>query len=190
MSNVHKFLVILVIIALTPLLSHAKIPFTGNEEQKIGYVNIFKALNESKKGKEAKAKLEQMRKEKLKEIEKKRKDIESLKEELIKQSSVLSEGSRKDKQLKLEKLERDYKRAYKDAQYELNRKEMELTSKILKEIREVVREIGKEGSYTIILTDIPISNLSESGGLLLYIDKKIDITDEVIKRYNARAGEK
>jgi outer membrane protein len=184
MSKVFTAFVVLVSVFLLPFTAHSelKIPFTGGSA-KIGYVDILKALNESDKGKKAKQDLENIIKKKQSTIDDKGQEIKRLTDELSKQSSILSEGSRKDKGRELERLRRDYQRMVKDSQDEVKTREMEFTQNILGELREIVKKIGKDESFTLIITD-PFVNLDDRKGLLLYVDKQIDLTEEVISRYN------
>lgn len=143
---------------------------------KIGYVDLQKALNESEGGKKAKNELEGVIKSKQVLIDEKGKDIERLKEELGKQSSVLSADALKSKQNELDRKMRDYQRYVQDAQDEVKKKEFELTKEILLELKGIVDDIGKNEKYLIIL--------EKAEGVVLYADTAIDITERVIKRYN------
>jgi Skp family chaperone for outer membrane proteins len=73
---------------------------------------------------------------------------------------------------------RDFERAYKDSQGELQLKDNELTADILKEINVVVQEYGKEQGYTLILEN--------SSSTVLYSSQNADLTDRIIEVYNAR----
>jgi outer membrane protein len=181
----YKLLLLLLIVTL-PLSVYAGLPFTGTASVKIGYVDILKALNESNKGKDAKRTLEALSKTKAAEIDKKRKEMDKLKDEVIKQATALSEESKRSKALEMERLEREYKRVFTDSQYELSQKQMELTQGIMKDLVKIIQDIGDKESFTVILTDTTVPAMNNEGGLLLYFDKKIDITDEVIKRCNSK----
>jgi outer membrane protein len=143
---------------------------------KVGVVDIMKALNESDAGKKAKAELEEAIKAKQTVINEKGKAIEKMKGDLEKQSSVLSAEARKSKEDELEKMIREYQRTVSDSQSELKKRESELTSGILQEIRAIVEKMGKDGSYTLILEN--------AEGIVLYSKKDLDLTDAVIKKYN------
>ena len=58
---------------------------------------------------------------------------------------------------------------------ELKKKDAELTSKILKDVFGITKKMGEEKRYTLIM---------QAGPQVIYIDKTIDITDEVMKRYD------
>jgi len=140
---------------------------------KVGYVDMQRALNESGIGKKAKADLEGLIKSKQTVIDEKGKEVEAFRKELDKQGTILSDEARKTKQDELDRKMRDYKRLVQDAQAEVKKKENELTGQILLEIRSIIKEIGKKENYTLIL-----ENFQE---VLLYVDKRIDLTDKVIK---------
>jgi outer membrane protein len=144
---------------------------------KIGVVDLMKALNESDAGKKAKAELESVIKSKQAVINEKGKAIEKLKAELDKQSSVLSPDAKKSKQDNLDRMMRDYQRMVSDSQSDVKQKESDLTDGILKGLRTVIKKIGQKEGYTIIIED--------AKGIVLYSKKNLDLTDEVIKQYNA-----
>lgn len=144
---------------------------------KIGVVDLMKALNESDAGKKAKAELESVIRSKQAVINEKGKTIEKLKDELNKQSSVLSAEAQKSKQDELDRMMRDYQRMVSDSQSDVKQRESDLTNGILKGLRAVVNKIGQKEGYTMIVEN--------AEGIILYSKKSLDLTDEVIKQYNA-----
>ncbi|MDA8104845.1 MAG: OmpH family outer membrane protein [Nitrospiraceae bacterium] len=146
------------------------------ENIKVGMVDLMKALNESDTGKKAKGELETMIKAKQSVLDQKGKEIEKLKAEIEKQSSILSAEAKKAKEDDLEKSLREYQRLVTDSQNEVKKKEGELTGGILKEIRAIISKMGEDGGYTIILEDVD--------GVVLFSKKDIDLTSVVIKKYN------
>lgn len=143
---------------------------------RIGYVDLVKALNESESGKKAKADLEFLIKTKQTTIDEKGKAIEKAKADIEKQSSVLSPDARKTKEEEMERLLRDYQRLVADSQNEVKKKESELTSDILKDLRAIVQKIGEDEGYTLIL--------ESAEGQILYAKKESDLTETVMKKYN------
>jgi len=142
---------------------------------KFGAIDIQKVLNESEAGKKAKSDLESLIKTKQSSIDEKGKAIEKLKGDIEKQASVLSAEARKSREDELEKNLREYQRIVQDSQAEIKKKEGEFTDTILKEIRDLVEKIGEDEGYTLII----------ERGMVLYSNKGIDITDNVLKKYDA-----
>lgn len=143
---------------------------------KIGYIDLQKALNDSQAGQKAKKTITDFISAKQKVFDEKRAEIEKLRVELEKQSAVLSPEAKKQKEEKLERDQRDFQRMVRDAQEEVHKKEVELTSTIIKELREIVKKIGEEEKYTLILL------LEEN--IILYSIPAYDLTEKVIKIYD------
>ena len=147
------------------------------QQIKIGYVDLQRALNESDAGKRAKERFK-VQVDKLQADLKKQKDqLDALKEQLDKKSSVMKEDDARNLQKDYEKKLRDFERTYKDSQGELQQKDQELTVELLKELQGVIEQFGKEGGYSIIL--------EQSSSSVLYGSPDLDLTEQIIARYNA-----
>ena len=143
---------------------------------KIGFIDLNRALSESTAWKHSLQSLEKMVKAKQAELDKKGDKIKKIEELLAKQASILTENSIKEKKDEHDRLFRDFQRMLKDSQEELKKKEAEFMNKIVKDIRQIVVQLGKDEGYSVIFEK------AQSG--LLYSSTKIDITDNVIKRVN------
>jgi outer membrane protein len=164
------------VLLLTPLLTVAA--GAAAQQLKIGYVDLQRALNESEAGKKAKERFK-VQVDKLQGDLKKQKDqLDSMKDQLEKKASVMKPDEARNLQKDYERKLRDFERNYKDSQGELQQKDNELTVELLKELQGVIEEFGKEGGYSIIL--------EQSSSSVLYGAPDLDLTDQVIARYNAR----
>lgn len=164
-------------ILLTALLVSAAAPALA-AEAKIGYVDLQKALNQSEAGKAAKEKIGKTVKEYEGTVETRQKELKKLKDELDKQSLVLAEEARAAKERDYQQKLKDFQRFTKDIQEELQQKDAQFTQKILKDLIQIIKEIGQKEGYTLILEQTESS--------LLYASDKIDITNQVIKTYDGR----
>jgi outer membrane protein len=147
---------------------------------KIGIVDLSRAVNESEQGKKAKAELEIVVKKKQEALDEKGKALEKLKAEIEKQGSVMSAEARKNKEDDLDRLTREYQRGLTDSQTEVRKKESELTGNIVKELRRIINDVANEEKYDLVLDNNP--------ALVAYVNKGIDITDEVIKKLDELRG--
>jgi len=152
----------------------------AEQSMKVGVVDLIKALNESDAGKKAKADLEILIKTKQTSIDEKGKEIEKLKNDLEKQSSVLSADARKAKEDDLEKNIREYQRIVTDSQADVKKREGEFTGEILKDLRGIIEKMGQEGGYTMIIEN--------AEGIILYSKPDQNLTEQVIKKYNESKG--
>ncbi len=169
---------------LVPGGSHAGAQQAGgqapSDEIRIGYVDLQRAIFGSNAGKEARRTLDE-RTEKLKrDFERREEELRRLRAEYLKQSAVLSPDARGEKERELQIKTRELQRLQQDYEDELNRKDAELSKRILGEVREIVRQVGGKGNYTLILE-------KKSAGVL-YAASGVDLTDEVIRAYNASKG--
>lgn len=166
------FLLVLVVVLISTATAFAA------DVTKIGFIDLQRALLESKAGKKARADLETLEKSKKTGIDEKVKAINKIEEELTKQASALSSDARKTKEEELDRLKRDLQRLVEDARVEIQKKEAELTEAILKDMSDVVEEFAKEEGYTVIFR-------SE---VLLFAKKDVDITEVVVKKFNESRG--
>jgi outer membrane protein len=150
----------------------------GAADIKIGIVDLQRALNESGAGRKAKDQFKGEF-EKMQSGLKSEKDaLDKLKDDLDKKSAVLSDDQRKAKADDFERRRRDLRRKLEDSDAELRKKDQELTGSILKDLAVVIQEIGERDGYTVILEN--------SSSSVLYGSKSIDITDAVIKAFDAK----
>jgi outer membrane protein len=147
-------------------------------DMKIGYVDLQRALNESEAGKAAKERFKVQVDRLQVDLKKKKDALDSMKEQLEKKASVMKAEEARNLESDYQKKLRDFERAYKDSQGELQQKDNELTVELLKELQVVIEEFGKEQGYSIIL--------EQSSSSVLYGAADLDLTEQIIARYNAR----
>jgi outer membrane protein len=149
----------------------------AQEKVKIGYVDIQKVISESQAGKRARERFQAQVKKAEGDILKERQDIERLKTDLDKKGPLLKDEERRNLEADLQKRSVILQRSMSDHQQDLQVKNNEMMSEILKELEKIVNEVGKAEKFTLILERSQI----------LYSDQGIDITSKVIETYNNRA---
>ena len=125
---------------------------------------------------------EQLEREKAtmqKEMDNKRKELETLREELEKKGPLLTPEVRRDKQDLFERKRRDAARLADDFQKELERKESMLLQKVLQEVSGIIEKLGKERGYYLVV--------EKRGAGVIYASAEADLTDEIIRAYDAGA---
>jgi len=153
---------------------------SAQEPIKLGYVDMQKALNESKAGKKALGELQKLMEERKSGLQKQKEALEKRKDELDKQGLLLNEETRKTRENEIRTLERDYSRTLSDLKEEFGRRESEFTDGIRKDLLKVIENIGKEGGYTLLL--------EKQYSAILYAPTTIDLTETLIKRYDAEGA--
>lgn len=145
---------------------------------RVAYVDIQKAINDCNAGKEAKKAI-------TKDLEKiqhigaeKQKELQTMKESFEKQTLMLTPEARAHKEKDYQTKVRDFQRWADDTQNEMNQKRMEMERTISSGLIKVIQKVGADEGYTFIL--------EKNENIVLYASKAIDITDRVIKAFDAQ----
>jgi outer membrane protein len=154
----------------------AAAPAPARAEQKLGFVDLQRALNEVDEGKAAKASLKREFDEKQKTLDQKKTDFEQLRGAFEKQSSVMSDDARKEKQGELERKGMELQATYMQMQKELSERERETTRGIFEKMNAIVREIAEADGLSAVV----------QAEALVYAAPSLDITNELVRKYNAR----
>lgn len=143
---------------------------------KLGVIDTARIMRDSKAAKSARAIF-------LKDLEAKRgilaakeKEVRLLEEELKKPETKLSPGERNAKNDNLAKEVKELKRLGSDLEEELKKKDVELTRKLIGEIRGIVNAFNKKENYSLIMDKSAV----------VASDDAIDITDKIIHIYDAK----
>lgn len=153
------------------------VPLGAQEKVKIGLVDIQRAINESQAGKKAKEKFQAQVKKAEADLLREKQEVERLRSDFDKKGTLLKEEQRRNLEREIQKRERGYMISAREYQEELRQREGEMTSEVLKDLLQIITELGKNEKYTLIVerTQVP------------YSDQGIDITDRLIELYNSRA---
>jgi outer membrane protein len=155
-------------------LSLAALPAAAAD--KIGYVDFQRALNEVEEGKVAKASLKKDFDEKQKQLDKDKTELERLQAEFEKQSMVMSEEGKRDKALEIDRRMRETQGKLMGFQKELSDREREVTRAIFDKMFTLTREIADADGFNYVF---------DKAGLLVAPPAN-DITNELVRKYNAR----
>lgn len=167
-----RFVLLLTLLLLVAAVARA-------EEFKLGTVDLQRALNECDAGKKAKENFKSQVDKLQADLNKQKADIEKIKDEVEKKGMVLKEEERKNIERDYQKKLRDFQRTYKDSQAELQQRDNELTSEILRDLQEVIAEFGAKQNFTLVLE-------ASNTGAVLYNSRAIDITEQVLLEYNGK----
>ena len=149
----------------------ASTPFAA--EKRVGFVDIQKAVISTKEWKRSfKTFKKDFAKEK-KKIKSREARIKKMLADLSKQSFVLDPELKKKKEDKFRKEKVAFERYVQDQNEEFGKSEKEMTQKILLKMMKVIRKIGKEKKYTMILEQ----------KVVLYHDRGNDLTSLATKTY-------
>ena len=143
---------------------------------KIGVVEFQRLFENSDAGKEIKAEITTQGKKMEAELKEKGAEIEEMKKRLEREALVMSKEMREEKEREFRIKINDIKTLQKKYEVELQGVQKKLMGVLQSETLEIIDEIGKSGGYLLVM---------DKRGVL-YSPTTIDITDDVIKKYNAR----
>ncbi|MCP3951033.1 MAG: OmpH family outer membrane protein [Desulfobacterales bacterium] len=144
---------------------------------KVGYINLQRLVNESKMGKSAREDILKLRREKEKAVVAKQNRINHLRKDLNVNAAKMPLIEKQDKVEALKGLYKEYQRMVADAKEDISREDRELVTLILKKADGVLKKIAKKKKFSIILKD---------PNAIGYLDPDVDITDLVLKELNKK----
>lgn len=148
----------------------------GQELTRLGVIDLQRCLQESMEGKRATELLKQKKAELQSKLNEKQQELMGLRREFEKQSMMLSMDAQETKRRVVERKARELEYYLQDLNEEMARAQDREKKRIFDELGTVIETIGSEGGYAMILE-------KRSGGVL-YWNKAIDITDQVIEAYD------
>jgi outer membrane protein len=142
---------------------------------KIGYFDMGRVATESKRMTQEREAILKRGNELKKNFDKKAEELKALKESLEKKGGMLSDQARKDKEREYQQKAKELDRLGQDADTELKQLNKEMNDRVTGKLLKVLKKLGEEGKYTVILDT----------AILPYVSKDLDITDQVIKAFDA-----
>ena len=149
----------------------------AQETFEIGVINSAKVMQTSAEGKKAMFTLKQKEQQINKELTKIDNQAKELELKLSSQKLVLSLETQQQIAYDLEQLQTKKERAEEDYTKEYKQLEFSLVTKIRNDVFPIIESVAKEKNFRLVL------DLSVTG--VAYVDPVIDITDEVIQKYDA-----
>jgi outer membrane protein len=161
-------------VALALLIVAVAVPAAA--QNKIAIIDVQRVVTESDPGKEALGKLKQLSDAKVEEGRALQTDLAALQDQVQKQRFTLSEDKLAEMTKQIEDKGIALKRFEDDAQRDLNAARQRTLGGLEQQIMPIINTVGEEQGFTLIF------NKFQSG--LVYADQAIDITDDVIRRFN------
>ena len=149
----------------------------AQESSRVGIVNPMQVMEQSAEGKSILVRLEKVSKENQDKIVKMDDQIRNLETRINTQRLTLTQESLMNMSSDLERMRTDRKRFAEDSYREFTQLRDRLFNKVKTELIPIIEEIGKEKNM------VAIFDLTNSG--VIYYLPTIDLTEEVIKKYDA-----
>ncbi len=158
---------------LTRLLVLSALAFSAQSnaaDLKIGYVQVDKILQEAPQTAESSKKLEKEFAPRSQELERMQKQIKDIETALDKDALTMSETDRKNKERDASNLKIDFQRKQRELREDINLRKNEELAALQDRINKAVTSVSEAEGYDLVVY-----------GGVAYANKKIDITDKVLK---------
>lgn len=149
------------------------------EGAKIAYMNIPRIAAESAEGKASTAKVNALREKKLAELNVKNKQLETAQQKLS-SGGLLSEEARATTQKEVERLQVEIQRMQQDAEAEMQDLQQQLQTDFQRKLSPIIQQVAVEKGLNILL--------SQTDAGMVWADSGLDLTSEIIKRFDAAAA--
>lgn len=150
-------------------------PVSLAAQTKVAVMDLTVVINQSDAGKQANTELTALVARKQAEVDAMAANIESFAQQLQEQLDSLTDEEKATKQEELNQMIADYEQAVADADAAVQARAEELRNQIIAELAQVLQIIGAEEGFDVIL-DV---------SMVHYYSQVVDITYEVIRKYNA-----
>jgi len=160
--------------AAAPAPAEPKFP----EGARFAFINIQRIAAESAEGKASSGRLEALRTKKANELNDKNKQLEAF--QAKQKSSVMSDEARAQVQRDIDKITLEIQRMTQDAQAELQDMQNELQLEFQRKVAPIIQNVATERSIQMLF--------SQGDAGLVWADAGLDLTAEVIRRFDAAAA--
>jgi outer membrane protein len=144
-------------------------------EIRLAYVDIQRALNECRNGKTVKSDFRGRIERLQSRLQGEQDEVERLKKELEDKGPLMQPDQRQNLEDEYTRKLHEFQDDYKNSSEDLKEKDNEMTGAIVRDLALVVQQIGQRSGYTMVMEK----------GSLLWATPGIDITDQVIRQYDA-----
>ena len=176
MQKLSRFLPVLMLAAVAVWATAA----SDEQPVRIGVVDIDQAISSTEEGKAAREELSRKQREAETKVQPMIDRYKALDEELKTKKFVLSDEALYQKQLDLAEMRNEIQSKMHEIEGQLQVDQKRLEGPLLAKLKDIIEEIGKSQNFTLII--------HRAAPGVLYAREGIDITAQVIERYNKKKG--
>ncbi len=158
------------------LAALALAPAAWAAETRIAVIDFQRAGTDCDEGKAIIAALKKEMEEKQKQLDAKQKAFADMRADYEKQASLMNDQAKQAKVGELEKTAQDLQQTYLQLQREFAEREQEASKGVAQRLRQLVKEVAESGNIQLVV-DKPA---------VVFADSTLDITNEVIRKYNLK----
>jgi outer membrane protein len=149
------------------------------EGSKFAYIDIQRIAAESAEGKASTAKVQALNQKKVAELAEMNKKLQADQQRLQTQGAMLNDAARADLERSIERQTKEFQRSQQDAQEEVQQLQNDLQNAFQTKLYPVIQAVASEKGIQVLFSQ------RDSG--IVFADPGLDITPEVIKRFDSAA---
>ena len=152
----------------------------GAADARIAIIDFQRILDTSKAGKAAQETINQEGRQMEAELKAKGDALEQMKEQLQKDALVMNKETREEKEREFRIQVNDFRESQQEFAQKARQLQIRAMSKIRNEVDTLAKAFAEEKGFTLMIEK------QEAG--VIYAPAQIDVTDEIIRRYDAQFG--
>ena len=138
-------------------------------ELKVGFVNTQRIFRDAPAAQKAAKKLEGEFAKRDQDLQRMTKQLQTLQENLEKNSLTMSETERRNKEKEFGELSREFQRRQREFREDLNLRQNEENAAVIEKANKAIKQIAEAEKFDLILQDV------------VWVSPRLDITERVIK---------
>jgi outer membrane protein len=144
---------------------------------KYAFINVQRIASESSEGKASTAKVQTLNQQKVAQLNDMQKKLTADQQKLQSGASVLNESARAQLERDIDRQQKEIQRFTQDAQEEVQQLQADLQNTFQQKLMPVIQQVVQERGLDILF--------SQADAGIVWADPKLDITADVIQRFNA-----
>lgn len=150
----------------------------GPPPTKVGVIQVQAALTGTKDGQKAVADYQSRIAPKVKEMERKRSEIQELQDKLSKGGNAMAQAAKDDLARSIDTKTKSYNRDMEDAQAEAQTEERKMLEELSGKMQVVIEKYAQANNFTVLL------DVSNQNTNVIWISTAIDVTKDIIDLYD------
>ena len=150
------------------------------EALKAAVINIQRVASESQAGRAATARVQALNRQKVADLSQRNTKLQADEQKLASEGLHMTDAARLELQRSIAQQQKDLQRAQQDAQDAVQQLQQELQQQFETKLTPIIQAVAKERKLSLIFR--------VESGELVYWDKALDLTDDVVKRVDAAEG--
>ena len=164
-----------------PAAAQPQPPRPFPEGSKFAYIDIQRIAAESAEGKSSTARVQALNQKKVAELGEMNKKLQADQQRLQTQGAMLNDSARAELERAIERQTKEFQRSQQDAQEEVQQLQNDLQNAFQAKLYPVIQAVASEKGIQVLFSQ------RDSG--IVFADPGLDITPEVIKRFDTKAAQ-